>query len=322
MFLDLDVFNEPRKMKSLSTLGLGLSVIFVCLLLALIAEIYYLLWWKKRIIRREIENDYTNPARDYFLYMFGLKKKPSLSSSLSIVNPTNAPQADYPEFQFHTQNSIDNKDYIVKPLDENGVLEPGLITGPPRFLFTIKEETKEDLESEDGKTREGKRSSLSELLKNMETPYLTPLSSPPFVTPPITPMGSCHSSQSGSGCNYNPLYESSSDAEFSRMVKSSPPPKFKFLRDAEEKLKKKTILMEEAKKKDANLVKSCNGHEGHQDGSFLTVIVANSNKNGEIDQPNHHYHSPQCLNFSSSSSSSSQVYLSLLPLQVCPHLET
>ena len=290
------MFYEPRKMKSLSSLGLGLSVVFVCLLLALIAEIYYLLWWKKRITRREIENDYTNPARDYFLYVFCLKKKPPPPSSLLIVNTTNDPETHYPEFQFHTQNGNENKDYMVKTLDENPVLEPGIITGPPRFLFTIKEETKEDLESEDGKSREGKRYSLSELLKNMETPYLTPLSSPPFVTPPITPMGSSHSSQSGSGCNYNPFYESSSDAEFSRMVKSSPPPKFKFLRDAEEKLKKKTMLMEEAKTKGVNLVESRNGHEGHQDGSFITVIVANSNKKRESDQPNNHYHSPQCLN--------------------------
>lgn len=299
-------------MRSLSRLGLALSVVFTCLLFALIAEIYYLLWWKRRIIRREINNVYTNPTRDY-LYMFWWKKKqkPSPSSSLSLVNSTNAPQS-------HQCSDNNSKDYLVKPLEdydydydyEDGVVERGLISGPPRFLFTIKEETKEDLleSSElDGKSssRDGKRSSLSELLliKNMETPYLTPLSSPPFLTPPITPMGSCHSSNN-SGCNYNPFYEASSDAEFSKiMVKSSPPPKFKFLRDAEEKLKRKTMLIEdeeEPKEKDeGNLVK-------YQDGSFITVIVANSNKKRENHQPNydHHYHSPQCLSSSSSSSSS------------------
>ena len=58
-------------MKSLSSVGLGLSVVFGCLFLALVAELYYLLWWKKRFANGRIENDYSSPARELF-YMFDL----------------------------------------------------------------------------------------------------------------------------------------------------------------------------------------------------------------------------------------------------------
>ncbi|KAJ1404099.1 hypothetical protein SESBI_26836 [Sesbania bispinosa] len=53
------------------------------------------------------------------------------------------------------------------------------LVGPPRFLFMIKEETKEDLESKDGKSR-GYRSrkgsrprSLSDLILAIETPFVS-----------------------------------------------------------------------------------------------------------------------------------------------------
>ncbi|KAL2897052.1 NAD(P)H-quinone oxidoreductase subunit K chloroplastic [Bienertia sinuspersici] len=272
------------KMSSLSRVGLGLSVVFICLLLALIAEIYYLLWWKKRIIKREIEANYRKPRRE-LCYCFCWKKE--AISSPSINNSRRIP---------NTQN---NKDYTLTSLDENGVVGTELmLNGPPRFLFTINEETREDLESEDGKSREGKRRSLSDLLKKVEssnTPtYLSPISSPRFITPPITPIGSCHSSQSG---GYNPFYESSNDAEFNKIVKYSPPPKFQFLRDAEDKLQRKIMLMEEAKK-EANLLK-----KSEEDGSFIRIIVAKNKENDN--NANHHYHSPH---LHSGDSSSSQVF--------------
>ncbi|KAK2653538.1 hypothetical protein Ddye_013394 [Dipteronia dyeriana] len=120
------------------------------------------------------------------------------------------------------------------------------LLGPPRFLFTIIEETKEDLESEDGKSRgdnkksrKGSRSrSLSDLLLTVETPYMTPLASPPSFTPltPPPPIMNQH--------GFNPLFESSTDAEFNK-IRSSPPPKFKFLQEAEEKLYRRKLIEEE-----------------------------------------------------------------------------
>ncbi|KAL0436558.1 UNVERIFIED_CONTAM: hypothetical protein Sradi_0363700 [Sesamum radiatum] len=76
------------------------------------------------------------------------------------------------------------KDLELKGYGEQGVetelMRMHNLCGPPRFLFTIKEENKEDLESEDGKSRKGSRTkSLSDLVFPVDgTPFLTPLSSP------------------------------------------------------------------------------------------------------------------------------------------------
>lgn len=238
-------------MKSLSSVGLGLSVVFGCLLLALVAEVYYLLWWKKRITNREIRirNDCSNPMKE-LLYMF-CWKRPSSSSlrhTQELYSSVRTNEAHEQEGQGHqTQTS---KDFLFKPFGEDQHQQDLFV--PPRFLFTIVEETKEDLESEDGKSR-GK--SLSDFLF-VETPYLTPMASPSLFTPPLTPIMNQRR-------GFNPLFdESASDAEFNR-IKSSPPPKFKFLQDAEEKLKRK--LQEEGDEGNGNEMK----------GSFITVVVDN-----------------------------------------------
>ncbi|KAA8534225.1 hypothetical protein F0562_031582 [Nyssa sinensis] len=214
----------------------------------LVAELYYLLWWKKRITNREIEDDYISPARE-FLYMFCWKKPSSLSSTAlnpqelcSSVRITNTHVHD-PQAQLHMHSSMD---FLFKPFGEDGaeteLMRLQNLSGPPRFLFTIKEETKEDLESEDGrsrgdKSRKGSRNrSLSDLLLTVETPFLTPLASPPYFTPPLTPMDSSYNQH-----GFNPLCESSTDAEFNR-IRSSPPPKFKFLKDAEDKLYRRKLM--------------------------------------------------------------------------------
>ncbi|KAM7499256.1 hypothetical protein LguiA_023670 [Lonicera macranthoides] len=282
-------------MRSLSNVGIGLSLVFGCLLLALIAELYYLLWWKKRITNREIEDhNYTSPARE-FLYMFCFKKPSSSSSSLSstiALNPQHlcsftGTQVLEPQAQLHS-----NKDMWLKQFggqEEDGADDTELsrlqnLSVPPRFLFTINEETKEDLESENDKSRKGSRSrSLSDLVLTVETPFLTPLDSPSYFTPPLTPRDSSYSEN-----GFNPLFESSSDAEFNR-IRSSPPPKFKFLRDAEEKLHK-TKVMEEGES------------DEEENESFITLIV-DKNRDGEV---NHH---PNLY-----SSTSSQV----LPLAASP----
>ncbi|KAF7823607.1 hypothetical protein G2W53_021751 [Senna tora] len=101
-----------------------------------------------------------------------------------------------------------------------------------RLLFTIKEETREELlESED------------------------------YEKSKVEIKGSV----------INPLFEPSS-AEFrSSSSSSSPPPKFKFLRDAEEKLYRRMIEEEEAKKnKDLN--NRYDSVRDYRDGSFLRLI--------------------------------------------------
>lgn len=244
--------KKKKKMKPLSKLGLGLTLVFGFLVLALIAELYYLLWWKKKglndsrpIEEEEEEKSIISPDRG-FSYK-SCWKKPSSLSSTKTMNPQ-----DLEATETHFHISQPNKErWLMNAFgDGEGGVEEELmrlhhLSGPPKFLFPIKEETKEDLESEDGKSRKGSRTrSLSDLIGTLETPFWTPLASPPYFTPPLTPPMELGFNSHG----FNPLFESSVGPEM-RWVKSSPPPKFKFLKDAEEKLHRRK-LDEDAVQKD------------------------------------------------------------------------
>ncbi|KZV25140.1 hypothetical protein F511_32579 [Dorcoceras hygrometricum] len=254
-------------MKSLSGVGLGLSLVFGCLLVALVGELYYLLWWKKRrICEKTDENRHQIPPRNTSPYMFCCFIRPTqdLCSSSILVHE---PQANNP-----------SKDFVGFPPFGDGNLET--FSGPPRFLFTIAEETKEDLESEDGIIRNSKnstsRASLGDFIHILETPFLTPMASSPYFTPPLTPSNSCDQH------NFGPFFESKTDAAFNKL-RSSPPPKFKFLRDAEEKLARRGELLEEIEKgvlrKDHRSVSPASlCHRDEENGSFVTIIV------GSVDQ--------------------------------------
>ncbi|XWS53140.1 hypothetical protein CRYUN_Cryun11dG0132200 [Craigia yunnanensis] len=271
-------------MTSFSGLGVGLSLVFGCLLLALVAELYYLLWWKKRIASSEVEDDYSNYAKE-LIQLFCWKKSASLHAAATTTNnqhlvkdqDTNGVE---PDLELGS-----SKDLLLKGFGEEGVESELMrlynLAGPPRFLFTIKEETKEDLESEDGRSRgdtsrKGSRTrSLSDLILTVDTPFLSPLASPPLKSPPLNPLDSYHRQ------GFNPLFESSTDAELNKL-RSSPPPKFKFLRDAEEKLLRRLMLQAEKRvqRNGGSLqdsgVKTVNSTiilTEETDGSFLKFIV-------------------------------------------------
>lgn len=241
-------------MKSLSGIGLGLSVIFGCLVLALVGELYYLLWWKKRITNRRIEERYSSSPAKELLYMFCLKK-PSSIIDQSALNPEEICSSGLDghvlvQVQSSSSSSSRNDHTMEANLaDSEETMDAELmrlhkISGPPKFLFTIVEETKEDLlEFEDGRSGKGSKS-LSELLVAIETPYLTPIASPSMFTPPLTPSDGSYKQH---GFNFNPMFESSTDTEFVRMMVPSPPPKFKFLQDAEEKLRRKRMVVDAEK---------------------------------------------------------------------------
>uniref|UniRef100_A0A5B6ZDT3 Uncharacterized protein n=1 Tax=Davidia involucrata TaxID=16924 RepID=A0A5B6ZDT3_DAVIN len=279
-------------MGSLSGLGIGLSLVFGCIFLGVVGELYYL-WWKKRISSRGIEDHFTNCYAKELSYLFCWKKPSSVNNSnIQELNTSSVRDSDVNGHEADLELGS-GKDMLLKGFGEEGVESELMrlhnLCGPPRFLFTIKEETKEDLESEDGKSRSRKGSrtrSLSDLIVAVETPFLTPLSSPPLKTLPPLDSYSQH--------GFNPLFESSTDAELNR-VRSSPPPKFKFLRDAEEKLMRR--LMEEAEKRaiknggsiQDSAVKVPPGSTVEKDGSVFTIIIG---KNKERDQP-HHLQLPQ-----------------------------
>ncbi|KAK6786107.1 hypothetical protein RDI58_014632 [Solanum bulbocastanum] len=181
-------------MTSFGGLGIGLSFLFGCMVMVFAAELYYLLSVRKRFSKtncltkigtQEVTRNQEDPDLE-----LGAS---SSSSSLKLEG--------YKE---------DNEESELMRLHNL------------RFLSTIKEETKEDLESEDGSRKCSKSGSFSDI-----TLILTPLSSPPVKSQEFS---------------FNPLFESEI-----KSMKSSPPPKFKFLRDAEEKLIRR--LIEEAEKR-------------------------------------------------------------------------
>lgn len=259
-------------MKSKSGLGLGLCVVFGCLLLALIAELYYLLWWKKkkRIITttstttkiddEEEQNGIQIPQkRSNFSHILHLCKTPSSSLRSTAQELCNSPTDLVHEPQTQSSNSSNKDPWLRKPFVEENMGDF------PRFLFTITEETREDLESEDGVFKNRKhstsRSNLSDLLQILETPFLTPLASPPYFTPPLTPSFCDHHDH-----HYQQSLEWERDAEFNR-VRASPPPMFKFLRDAEEKLVQRGRIMVVGDDHHLDL-----DHD-HENGQFITLVI-------------------------------------------------
>ncbi|XP_047333231.1 uncharacterized protein LOC124936755 [Impatiens glandulifera] len=299
-------------MRSLSTVGLALSLVFGCLFLALMAELYYLIWWKKRISNeRDVE------------VIFCWKKSSSIRSTA--LNPqeicSSLRMTDTQVYQpLSLLHAHQNKEIWLRQFGEEEGEENeeavrlrqniSLSGGPPRFLFTIKEETKEEMESEDGRSRKVSRTrSLSDLILTVETdqtPYLTPMASPLYFTPPMTPMDSSSSSLRSPN-DFNPLLESSTDTEF-RMMKSflasspSPPPKFKFLKDAEEKLYRRR-LKEEAEKCSNGSSPNSMYLKDEGNGTFISLVIA-ENKNNNNNNNRGRDLSPEIHKLSSSSTSS------------------
>lgn len=250
-------------MRSLSTVGLALSLVFGCFLLALVAELYYLLWWKNSVCRREVEeDDYISPSRE-LLHKFCLEKRLFFSSAA--LSPQQVCSSTHRE----PPSLLSNKDLWGEGAGgvEDELKRVHGLSGPPRFLFTIKEETMEDLEKEEGRSRKGSRDrSLSdEVFFDGETPYLTPIASPPYYTPPLTPMDTIYKHH-----GFNPLFETSNEAEFCKL-RFSPPPRFEFLKDAEDELYRKKL-----KEKAASECPTTSSvlPKDEEDGSFIALIVA------------------------------------------------
>ncbi|KAJ4786740.1 transmembrane protein [Rhynchospora pubera] len=251
-------------MRALSSLGIGLAIVSILLFLALVAELYYIFWWKKRFNNNNNTNNIISNNPNFTPKSFFLSKGKGLLSLLPLRNPINTQQSRSRSPSPSPLNGNGNghghatqltpddalhlsaKDALLKAsLNSEEAIDAELmrlhsLSGPPRFLFTIKEETREDLESDDGRSRGGRSRkgsrgrSLGDLLHCAETPILTPLSSPPLLG--ITAQ-SLVNLDSFKKLGFNPLFESS----------LSPPPKFKFLKDAEEKLQKRIGLLEDSR---------------------------------------------------------------------------
>lgn len=234
-------------MGSFSGLGIGLSFVFGCILMGLVAELYYLLWWKKRIANSGSE------IQDDLSFLFCWKKPTSFNSSSSTQELTNSarnPQDEQQDLEMGSNKNPGVKDQFSEEGIEQELMRVHNLCGPPRFLFTIKEESREDLESDDGRSRKGSR---ARSLSDVGTPFSSP-----------TTLKSSNNLDSYNHHGINPLFESISEAELNRL-RSSPPPKFKFLKDAEDKLLRKMLREESGRLKDE-------GYLDEKSGGFVSVI--------------------------------------------------
>ncbi|GJN05184.1 hypothetical protein PR202_ga22792 [Eleusine coracana subsp. coracana] len=240
-------------MRALSRLGVGLVVVSALLLLALTAELYYIFVYKRRLRRRAaaISDAASSPSSSSreLLQLFCFKKPPAMASTYTVHQEPHSTGTAVAL----TVDDDDDDDETV----EAQLMRLSSLVGPTRLLFTIKEETKEDLESEDGRSRSR---SLGELLHCPGTPFLTPATSP---APP---------SVAATDNSYNPLFESPMASPTSLVAPAvSPPPKFQFLKDAEEKLYRRA-LAEEAMRTQRSSV------AGEEDGGYITIVMGKNNR--------------------------------------------
>lgn len=268
-------------MSSFSGLEIGLCFLFGCILMLLSAELYYLLWWKNRVSqdRDDIENQHFSSS-DY--------TRDNLSSYPSCWKTSKSRKTQEKDLQTHVKQQDSDmgldKDLAIKGLGDESLdlelMRLHNLGGPPRFLFTINEETKEDLESERSK-RGSRTRSLGDVLDTLDTPFLSPFASPPLKLPQQL------NSEAYNLHGLNPLFESNEVAI--NIVKSSPPPSFKFLRDAEEKLLKRLMHMEGDKRASFKKMDQDSPRKTEeQDGSFVNLVVSRGNSEGEHRQVSTH----------------------------------
>lgn len=250
-----------------SGLEIGLSFVCGCVLLCFAAELYYLLWWKKR--RVDIENQSLSLSSSSCSSNY---TPTHLSSCISCwKNPNSSKPTKTHENKQDPEMGLEEDVILKGSVEESMDLELMRLhnlQGPPRFLTTINEETKEELESQ--RSRKGSRTrSLSDLFGHLDTPDQA---SPPLKGLQLQNLEGFHHH------GLNPLFET----EIKKM-RSSPPPTFKFLRDAEEKLLRRLMKLEAEKG-----VNSCAKME-EKDG-FSVKLVDSKAKNGGIQQHHHHHH--------------------------------
>ncbi|XP_076938005.1 uncharacterized protein LOC143605958 [Bidens hawaiensis] len=256
-------------MSSFSGLEIGLGVLFGCILLVLSAELCHILWWKKRVSNNteDVENKHFSSSN--------ITPRTHYSSYTSCWKASKSSNTQEKDLQTHIKQQDSDMGVDKEGLDDESLdlelMRLHNLGGPPRFLFTINEETKEDLESEVSK-RVSRTGSLSGILDTLDTPFLSPLASPLKVPQQ-------HNLEAYNHHGLNPLFDSN-EFGFNKM-RSSPPPTFKFLRDAEEKLLKRLMQMEGEKKViTKNMDKDSPRKEEEKDGAFVKCVVSKGKSEG------------------------------------------
>ncbi|XVE61409.1 hypothetical protein DITRI_Ditri06bG0037400 [Diplodiscus trichospermus] len=186
-------------MNASTELGIALIVIFATCLLALIIELFYVLWRKRRSRRSSVVSGvtlsnpsplYSSPSKD-LLYFFCWKNQPARverSSGEVSSTPTVA------------TTGADSEAAAMEAGDDE-LAKWQAMYGPSRVLYTIIEEEREGADSvensaDQSETKSEKRACLKECFSypvemadgivvdaEEATPFSTPCASPPYFTP-------------------------------------------------------------------------------------------------------------------------------------------
>ncbi|KAE9620498.1 hypothetical protein Lal_00019025 [Lupinus albus] len=206
-------------------LGIGFTTVLGCILLGLIVGLRYLLWWKKTRTCIGIKIGEKNNVKGMLYGACGKTQSTINPRSVSVAtNQENISSSVEPDLELGVKVS---NDMVLKTLEEEGLdlelMSLYNLAGPPRFLFTIKEETREDLESEDKSRKGSSRISLTDIIVANNTPVTcSPLKC------------SLDNIDSYKHHGFNPLFESSLDSDFNRF-RTSPQKNLDPLPEAEVK---------------------------------------------------------------------------------------
>ncbi|XVE96312.1 hypothetical protein REPUB_Repub02eG0210500 [Reevesia pubescens] len=201
-------------MNASTKLAIALIVIFATCVLALIIELVYVIWRKRRFRQRSsavsgdarsIDSEFPNspfyaaPSKELF-YFFCWKNQPArVEPSSGVVSPTSTEAA----------TAVDSEAASVEE-DDDELAKWQAVYGQSRLLYTIKEEEREGVDSVENSAEQNTeaksekrvclRDSFSGRVEMADevaavvvdveedaTPFLTPCASPPYFTPSPSP---------------------------------------------------------------------------------------------------------------------------------------
>ncbi|KAK8937880.1 hypothetical protein KSP40_PGU011381 [Platanthera guangdongensis] len=148
-------------MRTLSRLEMGLSCACGCLVVALMVALYWLFWWMKSsaISRGLLKACRNKPGREILLRFLLWKKNRASSSGSTVADPCS---------QICSSSVIITVDRHEESASGSGgggeeeeCVKDNYLWGPPWVLFTIREETEEEMKSaEERSTSTGRRRAL------------------------------------------------------------------------------------------------------------------------------------------------------------------
>ncbi|KDP36129.1 hypothetical protein JCGZ_08773 [Jatropha curcas] len=185
-------------MNTLNKICTSLAVVFAVSLAILVAQILYVLWRRRTFGNRSLssgefssESLYPTPSKE-LLYFFCWKNQASRIEP-DAETTTAAPDAP----------PITSSAHVDVDVDE--LLKRHALYGPSRVLFTIKEEEREEMETELSSSAEKEENKVNRKKKTRSvsleeivavammisaddaTPFSTPCASPPYYTPSPSP---------------------------------------------------------------------------------------------------------------------------------------